>query len=233
MVMSKTWSADKMKVCQLGTMECLVREPMQLLEKNPTILFLHGAGTRGNDVHLLENNPFFCAKCICAEDSPFLIFAPQCQEDTWFDVFEQLKAFAHLVCADPRVDPERIYLVGASMGGYAAWQLAMSMPDTFAAMVPICGGGMSWNAKRIAHLPIWAVHGKEDPVVPCAESVYMVDAIHKAGGNARLTLLDGVRHNSWEFAFSHGPLWTWLLQQRKSDRNQAGQDDFADIHKFG
>lgn len=119
------------------------------------------------------------------------------------------------------------------MGGYAAWQLAMSMPDIFAAMVPICGGGMSWNAKRIAHLPIWAVHGKEDPVVPYGESVYMVDAIHKAGGNARLTLLDGVRHNSWEFAFSHGPLWTWLLQQRKSDCHQAGQEDFADISKFG
>lgn len=233
MVMSKTWSADKMKVCQLGTMECLIREPMHLLEKNPTILFLHGAGTRGNDAHLLENNPFFCSNYICMEDSPFLIFAPQCREDTWFDVFEQLKAFALLVRADPRVDPERIYLIGASMGGYAAWQLAMSMPDTFAAMVPICGGGMSWNAKRIAHLPIWALHGKEDPTVPYAESVYMVDAIHKAGGNARLTLLDGVRHNSWEFAFSHGPLWTWLLQQRKSDCHQAGQEDFADINKFG
>lgn len=182
---------------------------------------------------MLEENAVFRSSYICGEDTPFLVFAPQCREDTWFDVFEQLKAFVSMVQADPRVDPERLYLMGNSMGGYGAWQLAMSLPDAFAALVPICGGGMGWNAGRIAHLPVWAFHGKEDTVVPPVESVFMAERINKAGGSARLTLLDGVGHNSWEFAYAHGPLFDWLLQQKKGTPFHSDSSEFADTCRFG
>lgn len=210
-----------------------VHLPPHLEARNPAILFLHGAGTRGGNIHLMEENPFFRSpSCICDHNSPFIVFAPQCYKDTWFDIFEQLQSFAHMLQEDPRVDPDRIYLVGASMGGYAVWQLAMSMPSVFAAIVPICGGGMNWNAKRISHLPIRAFHGKDDPVVPSVESIMMVDAVNRAGGNATLTLLDNVQHNSWDYAYSSKDLFDWLLLQRKvhftSDSNS-----FSSATSFG
>ena len=36
------------------------------------------------------------------------------------------------IVSRPDIDEKRVYLMGASMGGYGTWQLAMSMPDTFA-----------------------------------------------------------------------------------------------------
>lgn len=220
-------------ICRFEVIDYIVRQPRLLLEKNPTILFLHGAGSRGDDPRLLEENAFLRSPYICGEASPFLVFAPQCRENTWFDVFEQLKAFVSVIRADPHVDSERIYLMGNSMGGYGAWQLAMSLPGVFAALVPICGGGMSWNAVRIAHPPVWAFHGKEDTVVPPMESISMVESVNRAGGHAQLTLLDGVGHNSWEFAYTHEPLFDWLLRQRKADPIHSGNADFADVCEFG
>ena len=153
----------------------IVRTPKEMKEKNPTILFLHGAGSRGSDLEAVGRNPFFAPdNCVMQEGSPFLIFAPQCHKDTWFDLFEQLRAFALSIANDPRVDSQRFYLVGASMGGYGIWQLAMSLPELFAGMIPVCGGGMRWNAKRLVSIPIWAVHGELDPVVSCEESIRLV-----------------------------------------------------------
>ena len=74
------------------------------------------------------------------------IDAPQCHAETWFKLFETLIDFARQQAARPDVDPDRIYLCGISIGGYASWQLAMTCPELFAALVPVCGGGMYWNA---------------------------------------------------------------------------------------
>ena len=68
------------------------------------------------------------------------------------------------------MDKSRVYVVGASMGGYATWQLAMSRPELFAAIIPICGGGMYWNAGRLIHMGVWVFHGEEDITVLPQES---------------------------------------------------------------
>ena len=64
------------------------------------------------------------------------------------------------------------------MGGYGTWQLAISMPEAFAAIVPICGGGMYWDAGRLKKVPVWAFHGDSDPTVFPEESVKMVNAVN-------------------------------------------------------
>ena len=57
-------------------------------KKYPILLFLHGAGTRGNDISKLYDNPFF--EIIEAHQNlPFVIIAPLCSENTWFDVFDE------------------------------------------------------------------------------------------------------------------------------------------------
>jgi len=119
-------------------------------EKYPLVIYLHGAGGRGRDTDIIYNHPFF------SKTEPWLkgaiSVAPQCYEDSWFSIFEQLQAFVKDVIAWDCVDKSRVYVVGASMGGYATWQLAMSRPELFAAIIPICGGGMYWNAGRLIHM---------------------------------------------------------------------------------
>lgn len=223
-----------MEIGKYRNLTYIVKQPDYPQKANPAILFLHGAGTRGSDIASLEKNAFFSPDCCFTKDSsPFIVFAPQCHEDTWFDLFEQLKAFAMSIHNDPRVDSKRLYLVGTSMGGYATWQLAMSIPNIFAAAIPICGGGMQWNANRLVHLPIWAFHGKEDNVVPPEESIRMVAAVNRAGGTARLTLLEKTSHNVWNYAYSCHELLDWLLLQEKNEISLARQSSFYDTIAFG
>src|SRR5690606_40817944 len=113
-------------------------------------------------------------------------------------------------------DPERVYLVGLSMGGYAVWDLATRHPDAYAAAVPICGAGDPHHAARLAHLPIWAFHGDADTVVPPERSKEVVEAIHADGGRAILTLYPGVGHGSWVPMFASQEAWDWLFAQRRT-----------------
>jgi predicted peptidase len=106
----------------------------------------------------------------------------------WYDLFEKLRAFVKMIISCGFVDPSRLYLTGNSMGGYGAWQLAMSLNDAFAAVIPVCGGGMYWNAGRLKNTPVWAFHGAKDRVVFCEESQKMVNAVNKRGGCAKLTI---------------------------------------------
>ena len=187
----------------------------------PTIIFLHGAGTVGSDINLLTSNPYFTSTD--SLDFPFATVAPLCETGVWFDVFEQLKEFATAVSKMPFVDPNRLYIVGNSMGGYGTWQLAMSLPELFAAIVPICGGGMAWRTKQLNKIPVWAFHGQLDDTVFVDESIHMVNETNRRGGNARLTIFPDADHNSWDPAYATKELWPWLLSQKRKDSNEVEQ----------
>lgn len=187
-------------------------------ERHPLLLFLHGAGTRGDDLHMVEDNSFFTITQ-AYQDFPFLTAAPQCPADeTWFDRFETLISFAGAMASRPDVDPERVYLIGSSMGGYGTWQLAMSCPDLFAAIVPICGGGMYWNAGRLKDVAVRAFHGKQDYVVLVGESEKMVEAVKRAGGDAQLTVYPENGHDAWTDTYQNPAVFAWLLEQKKGKR---------------
>lgn len=180
-------------------------------KKYPTIIHFHGAGSRGNDVSILEDQSIMqYAKG--TDNFPFVIFAPQCSANVWFDVFEQLKAFVKAVVELPFVDKKNMYLSGVSMGGYASWQMLMSEPDVFRKAVICCGGGMYWNAARIK-TAVWAFHGTDDPTVFFEESQKMVNAVNRCDGNAKLTAYEGVGHNCWEKTYSNPEVYEWLLEK--------------------
>lgn len=216
-----------------GCLSYVIKYPDICADKNPAIIYLHGAGTRGTDISKLMKHSFFGNSYFGNADSPFMLFAPLCSKNSWFDIFEQLQAFVKMVAAHPDVDAGRIILVGNSMGGYGAWQLTMTMPEYFAAIVPICGGGMRWNASRLTDVPVWAFHGIDDSTVPVQESILMVDAVKKSGGNARLTILKNTGHNSWDYAFGNRELFAWLLSQKKSDILSVEDNKYTDSKLFG
>lgn len=204
-----------MKQCQFQSLRYLVRFPKEYREgeRYPVILALHGAGYRGEDLNVLAQNPFFtCTQTL--SDFPFVLVAPQCHKNTWFDLFETLISFVDHVLSLPYTDPERLSVMGASMGGFATWQLGMSVPEKFCALIPVCGGGMDWNAPRLVNVPVRAFHGAIDTIVQPLESRKMVDALVKAGGDATLTVYENTAHNAWLQTYSDQSLFLWLKGQR-------------------
>lgn len=221
------------EILEFEEMKYVIRYPDKYEEgkKYPVIIFLHGAGTRGNDINVLLNGLYF-QLAYKHSDFQFITVAPLCSENTWFDVFEKLKRFAYKITDEKFTDKERVYLVGASMGGYCTWQLAMSLPELFAAIVPICGGGMYWNAARIKNVPVWAFHGAKDDVVKVEESIKMVDAVNENDGSAKLTIYPENGHNAWSDTYSNYDVFKWLFNN-KNTNTKTGTDIFNDSEIYG
>lgn len=180
----------------------------------PMILFLHGTGERGHDLEKVRTHgpPKHIAQ---GRDYPFVVVSPQCPPDQWWDP-DVLFALLDTVAETARIDVDRIYVTGLSMGGYATWSMATRQPDRFAAIAPICGGGDATQAYKLKALPIWAFHGEKDTAVSPKKSKQMVAAVNKAGGNARLTLYPNTRHDSWTRAYEDPALFEWFLSHRRT-----------------
>ena len=206
--------------------------PKTKSEKYPLILFLHGAGTRGEDPSIILGNAFITITDE-KENFPFIRVIPHCNGlNTWFDCAERLEKFGTYLASLEFVDETRIYLMGNSMGGYGTWALAESIPERFAAIVPICGGGKPWNSGMLVSTPVWAFHGKDDDVVDVVESIKMVDGINKLGGKARLTLYDNTYHDAWTATYKNEEVFSWLLSHtnekaKKFVNNYNGSENFG------
>lgn len=178
----------------------------------PMLLFLHGAGERGKDYvllrkiavpkHMYDGKISVNAVTVC----------PQCPENlTWVNLVQMLCDFIEYLISEYKIDRNRISLTGVSMGGYGTWDMAMYAPKYFKKIAPICGGGTAWRAELI-EADIWAFHGDADNVVPLGASLSMVDAAKQSGKNARLTILHGVGHNSWDEAYLDSRVLEWLCE---------------------
>ncbi len=188
-------------------------------EKWPLLLFLHGAGERGDALSLVETHG--PPKMIAKENKafPFVVVSPQCPEEEWWSdssQIETLNALLDHIIATCRIDEERIYITGLSMGGYGTWRLAAEYPDRFAAIAPICGRGEPFMAQRIPHLPAWVFHGAKDDVVPLQASQEMVDALKKAGGKVEFTVYPEAGHDSWTETYNNPALYEWFLTHTRS-----------------
>ncbi len=146
----------------------------------PLILFLHGAGERGSDLEVVKKHG--PPKLIAAgKDIPAIVVSPQCPTDQWWnDHVEALLALLDDVAKKHRVDPDRVYVTGLSMGGFGTWALLARDGERFAAAIPICGGGSRLGLQRAMNVPIWAFHGDADPVVPVDETTRLVEAMKSA-----------------------------------------------------
>jgi len=200
----------------------------------PLILFLHGAGERGDDnLKQLAYLPRWMAEPGMRKRHPCFVLAPQCRMDErWADVswadetstpqaaepttdLRAAVAALDAVMRGEQVDPDRVYLTGLSMGGFGTWDLAGRMPERFAAFLPICGGGDERTAAKFAARPLWCFHGDQDTAVPVQRSRSMIAAMEAAGGRPKYSELEGVGHNSWTTAYRDPAVIDWLFAQRR------------------
>ncbi|MBC8873228.1 MAG: prolyl oligopeptidase family serine peptidase [Planctomycetes bacterium] len=186
-------------------------------ESWPLILFLHGAGERGDDLELVKKHG--PPKIVeTKKDFPFIVVSPQCKPKVWWEPVKLLALLDDIV-AKYKVDEDRIYVTGLSMGGFGTWALAAQSPDRFAAIVPICGGGEPYWTRRFPHLPVWVFHGAKDFGVPLRRSEEMVDALKKAGGEPKLTVYPDAGHDSWTETYDNPELYEWLLKHKRATEN--------------
>jgi len=202
-------------------------------QKYPLVLFLHGAGERGDDNQAQLKH---VVRIFVTEENrrkyPCFVLAPQCPRgEKWAEVHWgapthtqpsesapamdlTLRLIQSLV-EEYSIDRDRLYVTGLSMGGYGTWDVIARHPDLFAAAVPMCGGGDEKTAERIAGLPIWNFHGADDRVVPPSRSRNMIAALKEAGAKPRYTEYPDCGHNCWDRAAAEPELLPWLFGQRR------------------
>ena len=182
-------------------------------KKWPMILFLHGAGERGDNLERVKvHGP---PKIIeSGEDFPFIVVSPQCPRGSWWKN-DELLALMDSVVAEHAVDEDRVYLTGLSMGGFGTWSLAGAAPERFAAIAPICGGGDFLAVRALGNMPIWVFHGGRDRTVPLSESERMVDALRPRNDRIQFTVYPEAGHDSWTESYANQELYDWFLSHRR------------------
>jgi predicted peptidase len=201
------------------------------LRRYPLLIFLHGSGERGNDNEAqLKWGVMNFATDQYMMLHPAFVIAPQCPQNmSWANLsrtdmklqptatkpMELLIGLIHQLLKTQRIDSNRIYITGLSMGGYGTYDAIERYPNLFAAAVPVCGGGDVSKAASIAHIPIWIYHGAEDPAVNPIYSLDMLQALTKAGAHPGFTQYPEVGHFSWLGAYSDPLMLEWLFRQHK------------------
>lgn len=205
----------------------------------PVVLFLHGAGERGNDneKQLTHGSSLF-TKVSNRKAFPAIIIFPQCSTtDYWANVLvdrstnplglqfqyakgptKSLSLVIELMnesLSQNYIDKNRVYVMGLSMGGMGTFELLYRQPQLFAAAIPICGAGEPESVKKYGKsIPLWIFHGSQDNVVAPQQSLQIASSLLDNGGFPKLTLYENANHNSWDSAFAEPELLKWLFSHQ-------------------
>ncbi len=183
-------------------------------KKYPLVIYLHGGSQTGNDLNKLK--AYGPPKLVNeGQGFEFLIVSPQCPDgkywstDNWFDPL-----YLELV-NKYRIDTNRIYLTGISMGGYGTWQTAVAHPDRFAAIAPLCGGcDDSTLICQIKDVPVWTFHGTSDNIIPIDETEKLVKRLDECNGNVKFTKLENEGHGI-QYLYEKKDIYDWFLKHHK------------------
>lgn len=215
-------------------------ETMKSGDKYPLVLFLHGAGERGNDnERQLTHGGQMWLNPVNREKYPAFVLAPQCpvegywayvtrpqsfmpgempQNEPISPVFQTVKDLLDTYLAMPQVDKSRIYVIGLSMGGMGTFDMAVRFPEVFAAAVPICGTVNPIRLPAAKDVKFRIYHGDADNVVTPEGSRAAYKTLKSAGADVEYIEFPGCNHGSWNPAFNEPDFVSWLFSQKKQDR---------------
>ena len=213
-------------------------------KKHPLIIWFHGNGEggykdyRNNVSQKLANR----GAVAFAEDKTQKIFggayvvAPQA-DDTWYNNYtkgyiKSVKAMIDEFASENNVDKNRIYVFGASAGGYMSFRMMIEYPDYFAAFSTSAAaldkaatsGGVATTTQdlmKIRNKPLWMVHAQNDPTISYENTSKRVyDVLSKYG--AILSSYPNVKIGETEYN-GH---WSWIYSLRNMPVNDKGEHLF-------
>lgn len=212
-------------------------EVMQAGEKYPLVLFLHGAGERGNDneKQLTHGGQMFLNP-VNREKYPAFVLFPQCPESGYWayenrpqsfiptqmpvgkempSVFQAVKELLDMYLANPQVDKSRVYIMGLSMGAMGTYDMVSRFPDIFAAAFLSVEQLIRRVLSAARNVAFRIFHGDADDVVPVAGSRQAYKALKAAGASVEYIEFPGCNHGSWNPAFNYPDFMKWLFTQKK------------------
>jgi predicted peptidase len=215
----------------------LLPENYDASKKYPLIIFLHGAGERGNDneKQLVHGADLFLKEEV-RKNFPAIVIFPQCSRSSyWSNVLRMhdsiSRTFNFLKDGEPTramqlaqlllnyilnnypVNKKQVYVGGLSMGGMGTFEIVRRNPGIFAAAFAICGGADPATASSLKQTHWWIFHGLKDDIVNPDFSKNITSVLKKAGADVRLTLYPNDNHNSWDDALSEKELLSWLFSK--------------------
>lgn len=206
----------KTEINQKRELNYVLYVPKEVKENKPLIIFLHGSGEKGNDIEKVKvHGPF---KYLKNHEIDAFVLAPQCPENEYWNS-EALYNLILKIQKENKIDSNRIYLTGLSMGAWGAWNLAFAHPEVFAALVPIAGFvdriPMIENCK-IKAIPTRIFHGLLDDVVDVNYSISIYKKLQKCNPDVQLTIFDDANHDSWTRVYDNKDTYEWMLKQKKN-----------------
>ncbi len=181
--------------------------------KWPLLIFLHGMGERGDDPNVLsKHGPL--SYLIAGGELPFIVAVPQCPADHIWEAGHLAAVLDHL-CTNYCVDRQRVYLTGFSMGGAGTWAFLHEFGELIAAAAPLAGFFTLCDPRHLKDVPIWAIHGALDTIVPPTDTIRMVRWLREAGADVRLTIDPEANHTAITAVYHTPALYDWFLSQQK------------------
>lgn len=217
----------------------LYPQHMKSGKKYPLVLFLHGAGERGNDneKQLTHGSKLFLNDTV-RKKLPAIVLFPQCPPDVmWTHLLKEktssgdwkfdfplrkeptkpaflVNKLVEEMLGSGKVDVSRVYIIGLSMGGIGTLEFLYRWPQKYAAAHVICGGHNPELVSTYQHVPIWFFHGAKDDVVPPIYSRQVYEVHKKLNSKSKYTLYPEANHNSWDSAFAEPDFLKWLFKNR-------------------
>jgi predicted peptidase len=196
-----------------------LHKPANTKDKKPLIVFISGDGEKGTDIEKVKiHGPL---KYLKTHELDAYVLAPQCKENEKWSI-ESIYELILKIQKENKIDADRIYVTGLSSGGWAAWNLALSYPEKFAAIVPISGFVdliELESACKIANIPTRIFHGLLDDVVSVDYAISIYKELKKCNAkDVQLTVFDDAGHDSWTKVYDNPEIYNWMLKQNKTNK---------------
>ena len=202
-------------------------------EELPLVMFLHGKSLSGDSLEMVLRygsiHALMKGRAINA-----IVVAPQAQQ-AWEP--QRVMKLYDWLDDHYKVDTNRFYVLGMSMGGYGALDVANQYPDRVAAAMAMCGGASDKELCSLSTLPLWIIHGTADNAVPVSCSDRVVDSIRSCGDTTRLLYdrLEGVNHSRLARVFYLKQTYDWLFSHslkqkgRRVNRSYSISNDLLEV----
>ena len=193
-------------------------ETYEKAEELPVVMFLHGKSLSGDSLEMVLR--YGCIDAIIrGRKINAMVVAPQAQE-AWNP--QRVMAIYDWLDDHYKVDTNRFYVLGMSMGGYGTLDVAAAYPDRVAAAIALCGGASGKELCSLSTLPLWIVHGTADELVPVWCSDRVVDSIRSCGDTTRLIYnrLEGENHSRLARVFYLEQTYKWLFSHSLLDKDR-------------